>query len=139
MGCCCSQLERKVAEKFNEDEIVMKNVGWAVLNVLTTQSRCKRRGNGALVLTREKLWFRFLCCGDKELDIPLPDLTKVYVSTTLRLPGFYMRAMSPMLIIEFTAGLVAFSVPQAEIWLQQIEQTQSHNKSQEVFKGTFAK
>ena len=138
MGCCCSQLERKVSEKFDESEIVMKNVGWAVLNVLTTQGCCGQKGNGALVLTREKLWFRFLCCGDDELDIPLTNVTKAYVTRTLRLPGFYRSGPRPMLVIEFTAGLVAFTIPQADIWLQKIGETQSRNTDhQEAFPKNF--
>ena len=115
MGCCCSALERKVSEKFSEDEIVKKNVGWANLQALSTQSCCKKRGNGALVLTREKIWFRFLCCGDDEVEIPLSDITMVTV------PRFRM------LYIQFTSGFVAFAVPEADSWQQQIEDARSQH------------
>ena len=138
MGCYLSLLERIVSEKFDESEIVMKNVGWASLDVLTTQGCCSLTGNGALVLTREKLWFRFLCCGDDELDIPLTNVTKAYVTRTLSVPGFYRSGSSPMLVIEFAGQLVAFTVSQEDIWLQKIGETQSRNKDhQQVFAKNF--
>ena len=137
MGCCCSQLERKVAEKFNEADIVMKNVGWANLRASTQQSCCTREGNGALVLTKEKLWFRFICCGDEEIEIPLSAITKVSLSTSVRVPAVYVYTSSPMLVIEYTSGLVAFSVPQSDNWRQQIDLTASQSKNQDAFKTTY--
>ena len=116
MGCCCSALERKVSEKFSEGEIVMKNVGWANLRALSTQSGCKRQGNGALVLTREKIWFRFLCCGDDEVEIPLSDIKMVRIVTMRRVQ---------MLYIQFTSGFVAIAVPEADSWQRQIEDARS--------------
>ena len=138
MGCCCSQLERIVAERFDEADIVMKNVGWANLRASTQQSCCKRKGNGALVLTKEKLWFRFICCGDEEIEIPLSAITKVSLSTSVRVSVVYVSTLSPMLVIEYTSGLVAFSVPQSDNWRQQIEETTSQSKSQDAFKETRA-
>ena len=114
MGCCCSQLERKVAEKFSEDEIIAKEIGWANLQALTTQGVCVRNGNGGLVLTRDKLWFRLLCCsGDDELEIPLDDVTKVYKASSLPFRGRYIRSLTKLLVIEFSANteLVAFAMP----------------------------
>ena len=133
MGCCCSQLERKVSETFSDDEIVLKNVGWANLQVLTTQSGCQRQGNGALVLTREKLWFRFICCGDDELDIPLSDITRVYASRSLSMRGHYIYTSRAMLLIEFAQELVAFSLPQSESWVEQIDLTRAREGNFSMF------
>jgi len=124
MGCCCSGLERRVSEKFSEDEIVMKNVGWANLRALSTQSCCKKKGNGALVLTREKIWFRFLCCGDDEVEIPLSAITKVSVVT---MRGF------PTLYVEFTSGFVAIAVSQAHSWQQEVERVRSQHSRLQAF------
>ena len=131
MGCCCSQLERQVAEKFKEDEIIAKEIGWANLQALTTQGACLRKGNGGLVLTRDKLWFRFICCGDDELELPLNDITKVYEASSLRLRGRYIRTFSTMLVIEFSANteLVAFAVPGADLWVRLIEETKKSQLS----------
>lgn len=125
MGCCCSRLEREISEKFTEDEIVKKNVGGANLLVLTTQDCCKVELNGALVLTRERLWFRFICCGGDELDIPLNMIVKAYASNELNMPGIYLSTCQPMLIIEFSSELAAFSITDAETWAEQIEMTRS--------------
>eukprot|EP00112_Aurelia_sp_Birch-Aquarium-sp1_P013470 Seg2861.2 transcript_id=Seg2861.2/GoldUCD/mRNA.D3Y31 product="hypothetical protein" protein_id=Seg2861.2/GoldUCD/D3Y31 len=131
MGCCCSQLQRKVAEKFSENEIISKEIGWANLQALTTQGGCLRKGNGGLVLTRDKLWFRFICCGDDELEIPLNDITKVYEASSLRFRGRYIRTFSKMLVIEFSANteLVAFALPGPEIWVRLIEETKNSQLS----------
>lgn len=124
MGCCCCVLRQTVSEKFSEEEIIKKDVGCAFLHILTTQGDCKAQGYGALVLTKEKLWYRLLCCCDDEFDIPIQEITRVYVCDKLTLPGSFVYAIPNMLVIEFSSSeLAVFTMPDRNAWAKQIELT----------------
>ena len=61
-----------------------------------------------------------MCCDDQGLTIPLSQIHKLHLSTTPAIAGCSLSTLSPMLIIEYTPGIVTFSVPEAEYCRHQI-------------------
>lgn len=80
MGCCCVTLEKRVSEKFHEDQIIAKEIFWADLRYQRSKGCCQTRGNGALVLTSDVLWFNMLC-PNKQTEIPLRNIRSVEVGS----------------------------------------------------------
>ena len=107
-------LKSRVAAAFPDDQIVLKDLR-AVTFGLQSQGKWQGRGNGALVLTRDELWFS-RALPRRDLRIPLDAVTEV---TTVRshLGKTYFR---DLLHVSFrtqdTADAVAWYVTDLAAW-----------------------
>ena len=97
MGCCCAKLEDDVNLRFNENQIIAKEMFWANLQYQRSTGCCQVQGNGALVLTSDVLWFKLLCCS-KEIEMPLGNMRSVEVGP-FRAPRH--RGNYQVLIIDY--------------------------------------
>ena len=114
MGCCCGKLEQRVNEKFSEGQIIAKEIFWAHLEYQRSTGCCQIKGNGALVLTSEMLWFNLLC-PNIEIEMPLRNIHAV-------------RAGRGGLVIDFVdaySGIedqVVIMLNQAQSWKRMIDE-----------------
>ena len=119
MGCCCGKLEERVNEMFEPNQIIAKEIFWANLQYQRSAGCCQTKGNGALVLTSDVLWFNLLC-PDTQIVIPLRSILVVRVG---RIPG--ERALG--LIVDYVdpaSGMedqVIFSSSGPQRWKMLIE------------------
>jgi len=72
MAAVRRRLMRRIAAKFDPDEIIMATL---TCNFIGRESlgAAQLRGNGALILTRDALWF-LMAARPRELRIPLPTI-----------------------------------------------------------------
>ncbi|KAL9978375.1 hypothetical protein ACROYT_G015880 [Oculina patagonica] len=126
MGCRCGTLEKRVNEKFSEEQIIVQEVCLPTLRYQRSQGCCQIQGNGALVLTPDVLWFNLLC-PNKEIEMPLRNIRVVQVSF-----GFGRQQAwvgQPALFVDFvdvTSGIedqVAIVVTDPEYWKRTIDET----------------
>lgn len=104
MGCCCAKLEEEVNDKFQESQIIAKEMFWANLRYQRSTGCCQVQGNGALILTPDVLWFK-LVCGNKEIEMPLRNIRSVEVGPFV---APRQRANYLVLIIDYvdaTSGI----------------------------------
>ena len=78
MGCYCGKLEERVNVMFEENQIIAKEIFWANLEYQRSTGCCQIKGNGALVLTSQVLWFTLLC-PNKQIEMPLRSILAVRV------------------------------------------------------------
>ena len=121
MGCCCGKLEERVNARFEQNQIIAKET-WVNLEYQRSTGLCQIKGNGALVLTSDVLWFNLLC-PDTEIVIPLRSILAVGVG---RIPH---QVLGIGLIVDFvdpTSGMedqVIFSIREPQRWKVLIEAT----------------
>ena len=87
-----------IDERFDKSDVVLAD---PMANFFGQQSKglAQVRGNGALVLTKEKLWFRMVV-PEKELEIPLACITMVKSDV-----WFLKKTKGrPLLIVEYDRG-----------------------------------
>ena len=119
MGCCCSRLERRVNEKFPEGQIIAKEIFWANLQYQRSTGCCQVKGNGALVLTSDVLWFNMLCL-NKQIEMPLRNIRAVQVA--------FSRYRYQLLIVDYVdanSGMedeVMFELREPHFWKRKIEE-----------------
>ncbi|MCD6310653.1 MAG: hypothetical protein J7M18_08045 [Candidatus Eremiobacteraeota bacterium] len=113
-GLVKKRLVTRIREKFGNKQVILHSI-WA--NYLGRKSRgvTQIRGNGALVLTGDELWF-LLAFPEKEISIPLKDiksvsLVKSYLGRTV---------FRPLLHVVFEhdgiEDSIAWALPEPEKW-----------------------
>ena len=121
MGCCCGRLEERVNENFHESQIIAKEIFWANLQYQRSIGCCQVKGNGALVLTSDVLWFTLLC-PNKQIEMRLRQIRAVDV-------GYVRQAGAQGLIIDFvdaTSGIedqVMIVLREPQTWKRIIDET----------------
>ena len=118
MGCCCGKLEERVNEKFEPNQIIAKKMFWANLEYQRSVGCCQTKGNGALVLTSDLLWFNLLC-PDKQIVMPLQRILAVRVGRRGRMVDF----------VDPTSGIedqVIFQLREPQMWRTLIEATKGN-------------
>ena len=120
-GAVRRALRRAVQDRFSPVHIRRQEIG-ANFFGQTSKGARQVRGNGALVLTEEQLWFR-LALPAREWDIPLRDI--ILVDTKRSHLG--KSCLWPLLFVEFHtehgADSIAWAVRDAEGWREDIEQS----------------
>ena len=120
MGCCCGKLEERVNEMFEENQIIAKEIFWANLEYQRSTGCCQTKGNGALVLTSDVLWFTLLC-PDKQIEMPLRSILAVGVG---RIPDQVLRAGLIIDFVDPASGIedqVIFVLREPQFWKTLIE------------------
>lgn len=87
-----------INEHFSPDEVLRSSTG-ANFFGLTSQGAAQVRGNGPLVLTREKLWF-YLLMPERTVEIPLDAI----IAMEVRKSHLGKATPYPLLYVEFTSG-----------------------------------
>ena len=113
-------LQAEVDRRFRRDEIVKQEIG---ANFFGLESRGVRqlRGNGALVLTSEMLWFR-QALSNREICIPLDRITRVS-----SVPSHLGKTIiKPLLRVDFidsneSCDSVAWAVRDTTIWQEAVK------------------
>lgn len=114
MGCCSSclcvvHLEGKVNARFqNSSAIIAKEILWVSLRYLRSNGCCQVKGNGALVLTADLLWFSYLCL-NRPIEIGIHNIRSVKVGSGKVMLDF----------VDTTTGIedqVVFSIRDAQMW-----------------------
>ena len=107
-------------DRYTDNQIVMKSLA-ANFFGQTSKGKAQIRGNGALVLSKNELWFR-MALPQRELTIPLASITSVsivksHLGKTKLMPLLYVEFISP-------AGIdsVAWLVEYPEEWMKAIGQ-----------------
>ena len=116
------ELERRVSQRFVENQIIAKEIFWANLQFQRSLSPHHQiQGNGALVLTPYMLWFTLLL-PDKQIEIPLQNIRAVKVHT--------QRRRLPLLVITFVDATTAnedqvmfTSKADPQYWKRMIDET----------------
>ena len=128
MGCCCAKLEQRIEEKFDSSNQILRKELYTTRLIYRKHPNecCFCRGNGALVLTPDRLWFSLLCPADREIEIPLRSILGVK-ETNRFMGGGRFIAGPAMIIIDFQdldSGIedeVVFSVRGKAEWREAIE------------------
>lgn len=114
------EMEAAVSERFAPDEMLLCELdanffGSAAAGAL------QARGNGALVLTRERLWF-MLFMPRREFDIPLASVR----SAGVRKSHLGKTCLVPLLFVEYETedgkDSVAWAVRDAAEWAERVEE-----------------
>lgn len=119
-GTYFGELERRVSQRFVENQIIAKEIFWANLQFQRSLGPHQVLGNGALVLTPDMLWFTLLL-PDKQIEIPLQNIRTVEIHTQQR--------RSPLLVITFVDATalnedqVMFTSKDLQYWKRIIDQT----------------
>jgi hypothetical protein len=115
------RLSGEVERRFAGREVLLQALN---ANFFGQQSRGvgQIRGNGALVLTADELWF-LLGIPRREISIPLRDITSVSLVNS----HLGKSVFRPLLHVEYlaagTADAIAWAVDDPERWKATIEQT----------------
>ena len=119
-GAVRRSLRRAVQDRFGLLRIRRQEVG-ANFFGQTSKGWKQVRGNGALVLTHDQLWFR-LALPAREWDIPLADIILVEIKRS----HLGKRCAWPLLYVEFHtehgADSIAWVVRDAEAWREALEE-----------------
>ncbi|MCL5037147.1 MAG: hypothetical protein M1269_08535 [Chloroflexi bacterium] len=113
------KLRQKVEEKFNEEDIILRYYG---ANFFGRKSKGvgQLRGNGALVLTRNELWF-FQGITGMEISIPLKNIKSI----TFPKSFLGKTIFRPLLCVEYISDegedSIAWAMPDPENWKEAIE------------------
>ena len=120
-GTYFGELERRVSQRFVENQIIAKEIFWANLQFQRSLGPHQVLGNGALVLTPDMLWFTLLL-PDKQIEIPLQNIRTVQIHTQQR--------RSPLLVITFVDATTAnedqvmfTSKADPQYWKRMIDET----------------
>ena len=125
MGCCSSwfrKLEERVNAHFHESEIIAKEIFWANLQYQRSRGFFQLRGNGALVLTANVLWFTYLY-PNRQIEMQFRHIRAVKAGVLRR------QRPSPALIVDFVdaaSGIedqVVFASRDPQRWKTIIEET----------------
>ena len=136
MGCCssfCHKLEERINAHFHESEIIAKEIFWANLQYQRSGGSFQLRGNGALVLTANVLWFTYLC-PNRQIEMQLRHIRAVEAGVLRR------QGSSPALIVDFVDAVsgiedqVVFALRDPQRWKTIIEET--IHKSTKLFSYT---
>ena len=132
MGCCNGKLEAKIEEKFDQSQILRKELYTCRLIYRKyTQSCCYVRGNGALVLTANQLWFNLLCPNDREISIDLASIHDIEATNSFRSHNRFIAGQG-MIVIDFDdpdSGMrdkIVFGVRGKTDWKEAIEATKAN-------------
>ena len=113
------RLRKRINEKFSKREILGATTRANFFGI-KSKAGAQVRGNGALVLTRNALFF-IRAVPHKEFEIPLASIRKV------SMPRFFngKLALLPLLCVHFDTEYgedsMAWSVPEAKVWKNAIE------------------
>ncbi|MFC1853896.1 hypothetical protein ACFL27_27240 [candidate division CSSED10-310 bacterium] len=113
-------LRQEVSQRYPEHQILIQSLG---ANFFSQKSKggTHIRGNGALVLTVEELWF-LLAVPRREITIPLADIRAVSLTRS----HLNKRAFRPLLTLEYNTvdgpDVVSWLVEQPEKWIQLLEE-----------------
>ena len=124
MGRCIAkwegQLEQRVNAKFVEGTIIEKEIFWANLRHQRSQGNFQIQGNGALVLTSDKLWFNLVIPARIEIELKLRNIRAVEVAST-----FGQRALSVVFVDPASGNedQVVIALRQPEAWKRIIDET----------------
>ncbi len=109
--------------RYISDEIIMQSLA-ANFFGQTSKGKSQIRGNGALVLTKNELWFR-MAIPHKELDIPVKSIT----ATSIEKSHLGKTKLRPLLYVEFSlpSGIdsAAWLIEYPEDWIQAIERVKA--------------
>ena len=116
------KLAALIADKFSPDEIILSTTR-ANLFGLESRGRAQLRGNGALVLTRDKLYYIMAVAGT-EFEIPLERVRDVSFPKTFLGKSIFR----PLFCVEFTApdgaeDRIAWYVSDPEQWGEAVTAT----------------
>lgn len=131
MGCCASSccfswavdlLEERVNQRFHDSSaIIAKEIFWVNLQYLRSNGFSNQiRGNGALVLTANLLWFTYVF-PERQIEMHIQNIRTVKVGRA--------RGLSRALIIDFvdtTTGKddqVVFAIRHPKRWKKWINET----------------
>jgi len=113
---------RSMAEirgRYGENDIILQSLA-ANFFGQTSEGYSQIRGNGALVLTKNELWFR-MAMPAKELSIPIRNIT----DTEIRKSHLKKTKMRPLFYVEFTTpegpDSAAWLVEDPRDWCKEIE------------------
>lgn len=117
-------LEKEVMKRFSRDEIVGASTGANFMGVESQGGR-QLRGNGALVLTQEKLWFMRVFPA-KEYSIPLDAVEQVSLPRSFAGKTKGVR----LLCVRYSTGVrgqdqMAWAVKNPEGWKEAIEKAKA--------------
>ncbi len=115
---------RAIQNRYSPQDILMYSLT-ANFFGQTSRGYSQIRGNGALVLTRNELWFA-LALPRNEITIPLQSI----ITTSIEKSHLKKTKMRPLLHIKFNSlsGIdsVAWLVEDPEEWQETIEKVRSH-------------
>lgn len=121
MGCCSScccvvYLEERVDARFQDPSVIIaKEILWVNLQYLRSNGCCQIKGNGALVLTADLLWFSYLCL-NRPIEIDIKTIRSVKVGSGQVMLDF----------VDVTTGIedqVVFLIRDAQVWGRVIIET----------------
>jgi hypothetical protein len=104
--------------RYTSNEIIIQSLA-ANFFGQTSKGKWQVRGNGALVLTEDELWFR-MAIPRKELVIPLKQITNISIAKS----HLGKSKLRPLLLVEFDLELgsdsAAWLVEDLDEWVQAI-------------------
>ena len=113
-------LAMKLEKRFAGQNIILHQMG-AKFFGQKSKGLIQMRGNGALVLNKDELWF-LMAVPERQVSIPLKNIKKV----TLPVSHLGKTVFRPLLCVEFSSdGLddsIAWAVPDPEKWKEAIEE-----------------
>lgn len=128
MGCCISILNHKVSERFPDPScILLKEVFHPNLQYRKSNGAFQVKGNGALVLTQEFLWFTpavsciGCCCQIDDLEIPVDEIKKVTITNGT--PQLTFNSGIRCICIDVGYDAFYFVVNDISGWKSMIEKT----------------
>jgi len=107
MGQVKKKLRRIVDDQFDNKDIVMQSIG-ANFFGMKSAGHGQVRGNGALILTNEKLWFR-LAFPERTIEIPIKSIKRINIVRSF----MGKSAMKRLIRIDFDLG----QGPDAAAWM----------------------
>ena len=127
MGCCISQLNSKIALRFpSSSSIAHKEVCSVNLQYRQSLGHFQVKGNGALVLTDEVLWFTPVarcagcCCHLEDIEVLVSDIkeAKITNGTPQRMYG-----RPCFLCVDAGSDVLYFYSSNPEAWKAAIDKT----------------
>ena len=117
------RMAREVQSRFDASEIVRLELD---ANFFGQKSKgaAQIRGNGALVLTRDELWF-MLALPRREYAIPLADITEVSLPKSYRGKTIFRSLLCVEVRSSGSDDSMAWAVRDADAWKAAIDATKS--------------
>ena len=119
MGAVRGRMEQVIQERFKREEMLAATPSASFFGVESLGGR-QVRGNGALVLTRDEIWFH-RAAPAKEFRIPISDVVEV----TLPRSFCGKSILRPLLCVRYKTekgeDAIAWAVRQPERWKAAIE------------------
>lgn len=113
------KLDEKIKERFRGRQIIMQALNANYFGFKTRGGR-QVRGNGALVLLQDELWF-MLAAPSREISIPLSAIKSVELKMSFLGKSVFRKLLAVSFQRQGRDETIAWYVPNAEMWRQEIE------------------